>query len=763
MTSLNIKNIKNDQMVIYPLGAGQEVGRSCIILEYKGKTIMFDCGLHMGKNGHASLPYFDNIKPDQIDIIFITHFHLDHCAALPYFIAKTDFDGKKQKVYATSPTRAIYRHVLRDSLTDKSENIKLYTADDIEKSMEVINVIDFYEEMEHENIKFKCYPAGHVLGAAMFLVEIDGVRVLYTGDYSTEKDILIPPAQIPNEKVDVLIVEGTYGKCNHESRSEREQQLTQEVMRIVKNKGQCLLPVFALGRAQEIVLILEEFWKQNSSELADIKIHFTQNLSKKANQIFQYYKSMMADPIRKNQLNPFNLHYAPNNITKHDEIDENKPCVILSSPFNLQSGISRTIIERICSKPQNGVILTGFCPENTLSKEIQNEKQDKTINSIIDGRKIPFNMSVKNISFSAHADLNQTTNFIRAIEPQHVILVHGSSIKIKELQKELMKTFVGLQVHAPNNQQKICFNLNATESCKIVGELEKQISQYILQYVQEIESLKQQQAIANEDKEIMEEGSPKEENAHDHEMEIEEKDEVHQHSSKIDEEIDNGEEQNAKNIESTTEENLLIKKQQSFKNYPSKSFQIEGVMIADENDVLMMNSQDVAKYKAIKQVKVFTSMKFHYAGSLKLVQLFSNQIFYKGEILQDQNGVEYLKIFDDILIYVDQANQQAMIKWISTERNDIIADIFGDYLSQIKDSREDIFSEQFTDGNNILKEVLREYPDSLVRLEEGLIIINKDNVQIGTIDLEEKEIKTGQKNKDIEEKYQSLLNLLKKN
>lgn len=70
----------------------------------------------------------------------------------------------------------------------------MYTADDIEESLKVIEVIDFQEEMEHNNIKFKCYPAGHVLGAAMFLVEIDGVRVLYTGDYSTEKDILIPPA-----------------------------------------------------------------------------------------------------------------------------------------------------------------------------------------------------------------------------------------------------------------------------------------------------------------------------------------------------------------------------------------------------------------------------------------------------------------------------------------------------------------------------------------------------------------------------------------
>lgn len=113
----------------------------------------------------------------------------------------------------------------------------------------------------------------------------------------------------------------------------------------------------------------------------------------------------MAQPIRKNQINPFNLQYAPNNITKQDEIIENKACVILSSPFNLQSGISRKIIERICHKPENGVILTGFCPEKTLSKEIQIQKQQKTIKSL-DGKDIPFNMSVMNISFSAHADLN---------------------------------------------------------------------------------------------------------------------------------------------------------------------------------------------------------------------------------------------------------------------------------------------------------------------------------------------------------------------
>ncbi|EGR28065.1 hypothetical protein IMG5_183890, partial [Ichthyophthirius multifiliis] len=245
----------------------------------------FDCGLHMGKQGYEQLPLFDKVKTDKIDIIFITHFHLDHCAALPYITSKTNFKGK---VYATSPTRAIYKHVLKDSTRDKSDNITLYKVDDIERSLKFIEVIDFHQEMEHDNIKFKCYPAGHVLGAAMFLVEIEGVRVLYTGDYSTEKDILIQPAEIPHEKqmyqqlkvhTDVVI-------------------MNQEVKeKVVKNGGKCLLPVLALGRAQEIVLILEQFWKQNATELQDIKIHYTAELFQKANKIFQYYKNMMSDPI----------------------------------------------------------------------------------------------------------------------------------------------------------------------------------------------------------------------------------------------------------------------------------------------------------------------------------------------------------------------------------------------------------------------------------------------------------------------------------
>lgn len=104
---------------IIPLGGGCEVGRSCIMLNIKGKNIMLDCGIHPSDNNTSSLPFFDKIEPFEIDLMLITHFHLDHCGAIPYFLSKTKF---KAPTLMTFPTKAIYKHLLLDSLKiDPSE------------------------------------------------------------------------------------------------------------------------------------------------------------------------------------------------------------------------------------------------------------------------------------------------------------------------------------------------------------------------------------------------------------------------------------------------------------------------------------------------------------------------------------------------------------------------------------------------------------------------------------------------------------------
>ncbi|CAD7705383.1 unnamed protein product, partial [Ostreobium quekettii] len=183
---------------IMPLGAGQEVGRSCIIASYKGKTVMLDCGIHPGHEGLASLPLFDQLDISCVDVCLVTHFHLDHCAAVPFLIGHTDFKGR---VFMTHPTKAIYRTLLTDFLkvSQGGEN-QLYTEDDLNNSIELIEVIDFHQTVDIDGIRVCAYRAGHVLGAAMFMVEIAGMRILYTGDYSRVPDRHLSGADLPPVK-----------------------------------------------------------------------------------------------------------------------------------------------------------------------------------------------------------------------------------------------------------------------------------------------------------------------------------------------------------------------------------------------------------------------------------------------------------------------------------------------------------------------------------------------------------------------------------
>jgi cleavage and polyadenylation specificity factor subunit 3 len=146
-------------------------------------------------------------------------------------------------------------------------------------------MLDYHQEREHKGVRFSCYRAGHVLGASMFLIEIDGVKILYTGDYSREEDRHLRPAELPNCEVDVLIVESTYGVQVHEMRDKREEKFTKTVHEVVKRGGKCLLPVFALGRAQELLLILNEHWARNP-DIKNVPIFYSGSLAQKSLTVF---------------------------------------------------------------------------------------------------------------------------------------------------------------------------------------------------------------------------------------------------------------------------------------------------------------------------------------------------------------------------------------------------------------------------------------------------------------------------------------------
>ncbi|KAM3135348.1 hypothetical protein pb186bvf_012506 [Paramecium bursaria] len=467
---------KNSVMEIQPLGAGREVGRSCVWMRYQEKQIMFDCGIHMNKNfqGVGSLPYFDRIESiDNIDLILITHFHLDHCGALPYFLRKYKFKGK---IYMTRPTKEIYNLVLRDSIKVKSENLgaDLINEQSIESSLNHIEVIDYDSEIYYQGIKIKCYNAGHVLGAAMFMVEIDGVRVLYTGDYSTENERHLRPAQIPNEKIHVLIVEATYGDTLHEQRQKREANFLNEIKSTLQRGGNVLLPVFATGRCHELLLILDEFWQQNS-DIQQYPIYSTCTLAQKCINIFKKYISQLGERLAKVD-GLFQFKFIATKKHIEDILTDPRPKVVMASPGLLQSGHSKQVYEKWCKDENSQVIITGPAVQGTIAYKLIHERDPEV------------KIRSYQISFSAHADYNQTSAFINALRPEHVILVHGISQKCNDLQNKITLNYKGVvqRVWAPKNLEMLELKFQKSNvgqsGCTAVGKLAEEMQQQITEF-----------------------------------------------------------------------------------------------------------------------------------------------------------------------------------------------------------------------------------------------------------------------------------------
>jgi cleavage and polyadenylation specificity factor subunit 3 len=424
-------------MVILPLGGGQEVGRSCILLQYHGRNILLDCGIHPGREGMDACPFFDLIEPADIDIILVTHFHLDHCASLPYFTEKTDFKGR---VFMTHATKAVMRLLISDYIKlqfsgSKNNNNALFDDEDLLSCINKCETINFHQTIEHKGVKFTPSVAGHVLGAAVFTIDIDGVVVVYTGDYSMEEDRHLAPADIPvlGSSPDVLIVESTYGTQVHPSRAEREYRFTKTAEDIVSRGGHALVPVFALGRAQELLLLLEEHWKKNI-HLQQFPIYYASKVAAKALRLYQTFINSMNVNVQK-QLdvgNPFKFKHIEN-INRLDTAHLG-PCVVVAAPGMLQNGVSRQLFELWCEDARNGVLLAGYSVEGTLGKRLLQEPKQI---ACLDGRIKDRNCTVEYVSFSAHVDYVQNWSFIKRVTPDNIILVHGEKSEMGRLKVEL--------------------------------------------------------------------------------------------------------------------------------------------------------------------------------------------------------------------------------------------------------------------------------------------------------------------------------------
>lgn len=408
-----------------------EVGRSCIHVKYNDLELLLDCGVHPAYNGVASLPFLDLIDLSKIDAVLITHFHLDHAAALPFLTERTAFKGR---VYMTHPTKAILRWLLNDYIRviNSSSDQDFYSEDDLQNCYSKIIPIDYHQEITLKGVKFVALNAGHVLGAAMFLLQIEDSSFLYTGDFSREEDRHLKAAESPGCSLDALITESTYGVQCHLSRAEREARFTSVVSRVVERGGRCLLPVFALGRAQELLLILEEFWESNP-HLQEIPIYYISALARRCMTVYQTYVNMMNERIQLMTRNPFDFKHV-RNLKDLFSFKDTGPCVVMASPGMLQTGFSRELFEKWCSSSKNGVVIPGYCVDGTVAKEILSEP--KEVESMRGGM-LKLSMTVEYISFSAHVDYIQNSQFIEECSPLNLFFVHGEMNEMMRLKNTI--------------------------------------------------------------------------------------------------------------------------------------------------------------------------------------------------------------------------------------------------------------------------------------------------------------------------------------
>ncbi|KAF9293424.1 Integrator complex subunit 11 [Linnemannia elongata] len=458
---------------IVPLGAGQDVGRSCILVTIGGKNIMLDCGMHMGFNDERRFPDFSYISKtgdftEMLDCVIISHFHLDHCGALPFFTEMCGYDGN---IYMTHPTKAICPILLEDYrkiTVDKKGERNFFTSQDIKNCMKKVIAVNLHQTiMVDDDLEICAYYAGHVLGAAMFYIRVGEESLVYTGDYNMTPDRHLGSAWIDKVKPDVLITESTYATTIRDSKRSRERDFLKKVHDCVAGGGNVIIPVFALGRAQELCILIETYWERMDLR---VPIYFSAGLTEKANHFYRLFINWTNEKIKSTFVHRNMFDFKHIRAWDRAYIDNPGPMVVFATPGMLHSGTSLELFKKWAPDPKNMVIMPGFCVAGTVgSKVLAGEKHIKTDSFTT----IEVNLQVKNLSFSAHADAKGIMQLIRQCDAKNVVLVHGEKSSMGFLKSRIMTEF-GIPCFDPANGTTVSIETSHVIPIEMSASLLKQ-------------------------------------------------------------------------------------------------------------------------------------------------------------------------------------------------------------------------------------------------------------------------------------------------
>ena len=453
---------------VVALGGFREVGRSCSMLHTQDSKILIDCGVDVSSDNNGS-PYIhlpEVLPLETIDAVVVTHAHLDHSGLVP-LLYKYGFDGP---VYCTPPTRDMMTLLQMDYLKVAAADARKipYSAENIRDVIKHCITMDYGDTTDiTPDVRLTLHNAGHILGSstAHFHVGEGLYNIAFSGDIKYERTWLFNPAVNRFPRLEAIFMEATYGGRDdfQPSRNEATQNLKDIAERCLKKKGNVLIPVFAVGRSQEVMIVLEDLMR--AKKIPKVPVYLD-GMIWEATAIHTAYPEYLNNKLRaqifqkgENPLLSDIFVRVENHEMRKKIIADPDPCIVLATSGMMNGGPVMEYFKDWAQDKKNTMIFVGYQAEGTVGRRIQRGWDELPLNIGGNIVNIKMNMNVETCDgFSGHSDRRQLLNYINNMSPrpEKVIFGHGEESKCLDLSSTVHKKF-NLNTIAPMNLETIRF------------------------------------------------------------------------------------------------------------------------------------------------------------------------------------------------------------------------------------------------------------------------------------------------------------------
>jgi cleavage and polyadenylation specificity factor subunit 3 len=447
-----------------PLGGAGEIGANCYYLNINGIGIILECGMHPQKTGLDSLPNFNLLVDKPTDYILISHAHQDHLNALPFLIKKFPH----LKIITTPQTRAVAELTLHNAISilkrqvDESE-FEIYSRDEVDLLIKSINYKSYNEKFalsslnSRSEVEAEFFDAGHIIGSAGILLSAEGRKIFFTGDIKSSSQTLLPGAKFPSAKIDILLTESTYGATDSSSLNNWENEVerfSSSINKVINVGGSVLIPVFALGKLQEM---LSTIWLQmQKNKITSVDI-YTAGIGNKINLVYDYNRYV----VNRNQKELILNDIPQKNLNELKDFEElfKFPCIVLaSSGMMVESTNSFMLAKRWLQKKDSAIFTVGYMDPSTPGNVISKARRGDKIQLTDRDKKVEVKCEIKNFRFSAHSKREELISIVKRLNPDEIILVHGEKESINWIGASILKQYPKKKVYAAENFKEIIFD-----------------------------------------------------------------------------------------------------------------------------------------------------------------------------------------------------------------------------------------------------------------------------------------------------------------